>query len=220
MVSNPEMKPSIADNGAYLNPIKGVYEKAGSPHLFLEHTEKGVSLKMFIPQNSDSWDTLKIGSWKSFSSLSSQDMTELIGNISEARKAMDETKVSVTDYDRQLEAKETKVDYFDVPVIGSPAVAEELKQVHKEKLQFDHFLGDGEFVIPEGMEDIVKDYAEIDFRNPGAQEMREEIDAVDPYLNTALADLTPEIAEELPEAHEEEMIDYKPGVPDLDECDR
>lgn len=60
MVSNPEMKPSIADNGAYLNPIKGVYEKAGSPHLFLEHTEKGVSLKMFIPQNSDSWDTLKI----------------------------------------------------------------------------------------------------------------------------------------------------------------
>ena len=95
-----------------------------------------------------------------------------------------------------------------------------MKQVHKEKLQFDHFLGDGEFVIPEGMEDIVKDYAEIDFRNPGAREMREEIDAVDPYLNTTPADLTPEIAEELPEAHEEEMIDYEPGVPDLDECDR
>ena len=29
-----------------------------------------------------------------------------------------------------------------------------------------------------------------------------------------------QIAEELPEAHEEEMIDYEPGVPDLDECDR
>ena len=53
---------------------------------------------------------------------------------------MDGTTVSVTDYDRQLEAKETKGDYFDVPVIGSPAVAEELKQLHKEKLQFDHFL--------------------------------------------------------------------------------
>lgn len=216
MVSNPDLMPVESENGMYLNPIKGDYENAGSSHLFLEHTEKGVSLKLFLPQNRDSWDTLKIGGWKSFSSLRSQDMMELIGNISEARKAMEETAVSVTDYDRQLEAKESKGDYFDVPVIGSPSVAEELKQIHKEKLQFDHFLWDGEFVIPEDMEDVVKQYKNMAHSEPESLENKEE----DPYLNVSPADIPPEIEAELPEAHEEEMVDYEPGVPDLDECDR
>lgn len=215
-VSNPNMMPAEGDKGIYLNPIKGDYEKAGSSHLFLEHTEKGVSLKLFLPKDDVSWDMLKIGGWKSFSSLNSKDMMELIRNISEARKAMDETTVSVTDYDRQLETKETKGDYFDVPVVGTPDVAKELKQVHKEKLQFDHFLEDGEFVIPEGMEDVVKQYGNMAHREPEPLENQEE----DPYLNVSPADIPPEIEAELPEAREEEMVDYEPGVPDLDECDR
>lgn len=217
-VSNPEMNPSMGGNGTYLNPMNGYYEKAGNAHLFLEHTEKGVSVKMFLPSGTDSWDMLKIGGWKSFSSLNSKDMMELIGNISEARKAMDETTVSVDAYDRQIETKDTKGDYFDVPVVGTPAVGEELKQIHIEKMQFDHFLGDGEFVIPEGMEDVVKAYGEMELGKSEAQEAGEE--ELDPYLNTAPADLTPEIAAELPEANEEEMVNYEPGVPDLDECDR
>ena len=217
-VSNPNMMPAEGDKGIYLNPIKGEgdYEEAGSSHLFLEHTEKGVSLKLFLPKDDTSWDMLKIGGWKSFSSLNSKDMMELIKNISEARKAMDETTVSVTDYDRQLEIKETKGDYFDVPVVGTPDVAKELKQVHKEKLQFDHFLEDGEFVIPEGMEDVVKQYGNMAHREPEPLESQEE----DPYLNVSPADIPPEIEAELPEAREEEMVDYEPGVPDLDECDR
>lgn len=216
MVSNPDMMPAEDGKGMYLNPIKGDYEEAGSSHLFLEHTEKGVSLKLFLPKDDTSWDMLKIGGWKSFVLLNSKVMMELIGNISEARKAMDETTVSVTDYDRQLETKETKGDYFDVPVVGTPDVAKELKQVHKEKLQFDHFLEDGEFVIPEGMEDVVKQYGNMAHREPEPLESQEE----DPYLNVSPADIPPEIEAELPEAREEEMVDYEPGVPDLDECDR
>lgn len=217
-VSNPEMKPAMGSVGTYLNPIKGDYEKAGNAHLYLEHTEKGVSVKMFLPSGTDSWDMLKIGGWKSFSSINSQDMMELIGNISEARKAMDGTTVSVDAYDRQIETKDTKGDYFDVPVVGTPAVGEELKQIHIEKMQFDHFLGDGEFVIPEGMEDVVKAYGEMELGKSESQEAGGE--ELDPYLNTAPADLTPEIAAELPEANEEEMVNYEPSVPDLDECDR
>lgn len=215
-VSNPNMMPAEGDKGMYLNPIKGDYEKAGSSHLFLEHTEKGVSLKLFLPKDDVSWDMLKIGGWKSFSSLDSKDMMELIRNISDARKAMDETTVSVTDYDRRLETKETKGDYFDVPVVGSPDVADGLKQIHKEKLQFDHFLEDGELVIPEGLEDVVKQYGNMAHREPESLESQEE----DPYLNVSPADIPPEIEAELPEAREEEMVDYEPGVPDLDECDR
>ena len=53
-------------------------------------------------------------------------------------------------------------------------------------------------------------------REPEPLESQEE----DPYLNVSPADIPPEIEAELPEAREEEMVDYEPGVPDLDECDR
>lgn len=220
MVSNPEMQPVKNDDGAYLNPFKGEYESAGKAHVYLEHTENGVSLKMFSPKEPDTWDTLKINGWKSFSSLSSKDMMSLIDSISEARNIIGRSDVSVRDYDRQLEAKETKGDYFDTPIIGNQTVAEELKKVHAEKIHFDNFFEDKTFVIPEGMEDIVKGYSVPEQSSLQPISDEEEID--DPYMNVTAADITPEEAEEygIPEANEEEMVNYEPGVPDLDECDR
>ena len=220
MVSNPEMQPVKNEDGTYLNPFRGEHESAGKAHVYLEHTEKGVSLKMFSPIDPESWDTLKINGWKSFNSLSSKDMISLIDSVSEARNIIGKSDVSVQDYDRQLETKESKGDYFDTPIIGDQKVAEDMKKVHADKMQFDHYFEDKEFVIPEGMEDVVKGYSAPEQSSPQPISDEEEID--DPYMNVTAADITPEEAEEygIPEANEEEMVNYEPGVPDLDECDR
>ena len=220
MVSNPEMQPVKNEDGTYLNPFRGEHESPGKAHVYLEHTEKGVSLKMFSPRDPESWDTLKINGWKSFNSLSSKDMMSLIDSVSEARNIIGRTDISVQDYDRQLEAKESKGDYFDTPIVGDQTVAEDMRRVHAEKMQFDHYFEDKEFVIPEGMEDVVKGFTGPDNHSPQPILDEEEID--DPYMNVTAADITPEEAEEygIPEANEEEMVNYEPGVPDLDECDR
>lgn len=220
MVSNPEMQPVKNDDGTYLNPFRGEHESAGKAHVYLEHTEKGVSLKMFAPKDPESWDALKINGWKSFNSLSSKDMMSLIDSVSEARNIIGRTDVSVQDYDRQLEAKESKGDFFDTPIVGDQKVAEDMRKVHTEKMQFEQYFEDKEFVIPEGMEDVVKGFTGPDNHSPQPISDEEEID--DPYMNVTAADITPEEAEEygIPEANEEEMVNYEPGVPDLDECDR
>lgn len=220
MVSNPEMQPVKNEDGTYLNPFRGEHESAGKAHVYLEHTEKGVSLKMFSPRDPESWDSLKINGWKSFNSLSSKDMLSLIDSVTEARKIIGKSDVSVQDYDRQLETKESKGDYFDTPIVGNQTVAEDLRKVHAEKMQFDQYFEDKEFVIPEGMEDVVKGFTGPDNHSPQPISDEEEID--DPYMNVTAADITPEEAEEygIPEANEEEMVNYEPGVPDLDECDR
>lgn len=128
VLSNPDMQPERNVSEEVLNTYTGKPEADGKPHIYPVHTERGVQLKLFLPDvTGNSYDTLLVNSWQSRNLLTEKDIESLALSIRDANQIVKENRFHVCEgYHREDVLEKGKDDYFNVPIIGVPEVAKEM----------------------------------------------------------------------------------------------
>ncbi len=128
VMSNPDMIPDRNKDGKVLNTFTGKPEPDGSPHIHIEHTQKGVTLKYFSPISNEDYADLGVTGYQSLNLLQENDVEKIVSAVKDIKKEMQSNEFICTTYNRNEKENDTKNDYFHVPVIKPQEIDEDTKR--------------------------------------------------------------------------------------------